>query len=111
MLKYAASVVAATPEHTQNLLRVKTTALLRSIRAYNKRKAVPADDTNALFADIARSLRQLMSIQHADLNLRLRQAGRPPHTLKKNTSSESDSDGDDINIDAADPSDEKEASA
>ena len=102
MLKYAAFVVAVISGHTQDLLCVKTTALLRFIRVYNKRKAVLAGDISALFVDIARSLRQLVSIQHVDLNFRLRQAGRPSHALEEDTSSESDSNGDDMNIDAAD---------
>ena len=44
MLKYTVFVVTITFKHTQNLLRIKTTTLLKFIKIYNKRKIVFVDN-------------------------------------------------------------------
>ena len=72
MLKYVVFVVTTIFEHTQNLLCVKTTTLLKFIKVYNKRKVVFVNNINVLFIDIVYNFQQLMLIQYIDLNFRLR---------------------------------------
>ena len=55
VLKYIAFVVTIIFKYTQNLLRVKTTMLLKFIKIYNKRKIIFVNNINILFANIVRN--------------------------------------------------------
>ena len=96
MLKFVAFVVQQIFERTQKFLRTKTTTLLKFIKVYNKRKNVFADNTDVMLKNIMLNMKQLMSIQHAFLNLRLTQINRFSHILKKKISFAFDFDDNEI---------------